>query len=147
NLLLASTPLIGRQREAAAVVQLLQDADCRLLTLTGPGGIGKTRLALCVAADLLGAFVDGVFFVGLASIHDPALVAAAIAQTLGIKDTAGRQPLEHLKDALRTRQMLLLLDNFEQVLGAGPQIADLLQAAPGLKVLATSRAVLRLSAE
>jgi predicted ATPase/class 3 adenylate cyclase len=147
NLLLASTPLIGRQREAAVVAQLLQHADCRLLTLTGPGGIGKTRLALRVAADLLGAFVDGVFFVGLASIHDPALVAAAIAQTLGIKDTAGRQALEHLKDALRTRQMLLLLDNFEQVLGAGPQIADLLQAAPGLKVLATSRAVLRLSAE
>jgi predicted ATPase len=118
-----------------------------VLTLTGPGGIGKTRLGLQVAADLLDEFEDGVFFVALATITDPALVASAIAEPLGVVE-AGDQPLEEsLKGYLRGKELLLLMDNFEQVLEAVPLVGELLSECPKLKVLATSRSVLKVYGE
>jgi class 3 adenylate cyclase len=131
NLPVQSTALIGREQEAAAVCGLLQRQAVRLLTLTGPGGTGKTRLGLQVAADLLDDFEDGVFFVSLASLRDPALVSSTIAQTLGVREAGGQPLLESLKDSLRNRQMLLLLDNFEQVVSAAPMVAELLAAIGG----------------
>src|SRR5205807_2078404 len=109
-----------------------------------PGGTGKTRLALQVAADLRDDFAEGVCFVDLAPIRDPALVAGTIAQGLGIRESAGRPLGESLKEYLREKQLLLLLDNFEQLLPAGPLVAELLVAAPRVKVLVTSLAVLHL---
>ena len=135
------TPLIGRAREVAAVCAALEETAVRVLTLTGPGGIGKTRLALQVAAELEPAFADGVVFVDLAPIRDPALVPTTIAQALGIPDVAGPTLLARLQTVLRQRQMLLLLDNFEQVVAAAPVVGKLLEAAPRVKVLLTSRAV------
>ncbi|MDQ3809218.1 MAG: NB-ARC domain-containing protein, partial [Chloroflexota bacterium] len=121
--------------------------DVRLLTLTGTGGIGKTRLALALAATLLDAFGDGIWFVDLSTVTSPAMVTPAIAQVLGVRE-AGQQPtLEALKIAIRGRQLLLVLDNFEQVVLATADIAELLVAAPSLKVLVTSRAPLHISAE
>ena len=131
---------------AAARTRLLRQ-HVRLLTLTGPGGTGKTRLGLQVAADLLDDFPDGVFFVALASVSDPDLVASTIAQTLGVREADGQPLAERLKDYLREKQLLLLLDNFEQVLSAAPLVADLLAACPRLKVLVTSRAPLHLRGE
>lgn len=146
NLPAAVTPLIGRQREVVACCELLRDASVRLLTLTGAGGIGKTRLALQVATELVGEFRDGVFHVPLARLTDPDLVAATIAQTLELAEA--EEPLElRLKRFVHGRQLLLLIDNFEQLLPAAPLLAELLEAAPGLKLLATSRTLLRLSAE
>src|SRR5947209_9885971 len=125
NLSIQSTPLIGREKEGAIVQQLLRWQDVRLLTLTGPGGVGKTRLSLHVAAELSDLFSDGVYFVNLASISEPALVVPTIAQTLDLKET-GTQPLfDLLKTSLRDKQLLLLLDNFEQVVSAAVQVADL----------------------
>ncbi len=142
NLPVQPTPLIGRAKEVALVQNLLRREEVRLLTLTGPGGIGKTRLGLQVAAELSDRFADGVFFVNLAPISDSTFVVPAIAQTLDLKET-GEQPLHDLLQAsLQDRQLLLLLDNFEQVLGAASQVADLLAACPRLKVLVTSRFVL-----
>jgi predicted ATPase len=147
NLPAQPTPLVGRERELGEVRNLLRGEEVRLLTLTGPGGIGKTRLGLQVAAELLDEFEDGVFFVALAPITDPALVASAIAEQLGVVE-AGDQPLEEgLKGYLRDKELLLLMDNFEQVLDAAPLVGDLLSACPKLKVLTTSRSVLRIYGE
>jgi predicted ATPase/DNA-binding SARP family transcriptional activator len=163
NLPAQLTPLLGREREVAGVRELLQGSSragadetppreragalVRLVTLTGPGGVGKTRLALQVAAELLEAFADGVFFVSLAPIRDPNLVISSVAQTLAVKETGGRPLLESLKESLREKELLLLLDNFEQILDAAPLVAELLAASPRLKVLVTSRAALRLRGE
>ena len=147
NLPTQPTLLIGRDEEAAALRQQLLKTEARLLTLTGPPGIGKTRLALQVASQVLDDFPDGVFFVALAPLNDADLVATTIANTLGIPNMGPRTSLERLKDFLRDMQTLLLLDNFEQILAAAPQIAELLLACPFLKLLITSRAPLRIRQE
>jgi predicted ATPase/class 3 adenylate cyclase len=147
NLPVQPTPLIGREQVGAAACGLLRRAEVRLLTLTGPGGTGKTRLGLQVAADLFENFASGVYFVPLAAIREPALVASSIAQTLGIQEKAGQGLLDSLKEHLQDTQMLLVLDNFEQVVAAAPLVAELLAACPRLKCLVTSRVVLRLSGE
>jgi predicted ATPase/class 3 adenylate cyclase len=147
NLPLQPTPLVGREKEVSEVCDLLGGEETRLLTLTGPGGIGKTRVALQTAADLLDDFPDGTFFVQLATLTDTELFLSAVAETLGVRETA-EQPLdEGFKDYLSERRMLLVLDNFEQVLGAATTVTELLAVAPGLKVLATSRTSLRLYGE
>jgi predicted ATPase/DNA-binding XRE family transcriptional regulator len=142
-----ATTIIGREREIAAVQELLCSSEVRLITLTGPGGIGKTRLAQQVAASLQDQFVNGVWFVVLAPVQDPALVIATISQTLGIQESREQPLAESFRDYLRTKHLLLVLDNFEQVLEAAPQIAELLATSPYLNVLATSRAPLHLSGE
>jgi predicted ATPase/DNA-binding CsgD family transcriptional regulator len=147
NLPVPLTSLIGREQERAAACTLLRRPEVRLATFTGTGGIGKTRLALQVATDLLADFADGVCFVTLAPISDPDLVVPTIAQTLGLKDTGSQPPLEFLKASLSDKHLLLLLDNFEQVLAAAPQLSALLVACPHLKLLVTSRAVLHLRGE
>ncbi len=147
NLPVQPTPLIGREREVATVCELLRRDELRLVTLTGPGGIGKTRLGVQVAAELSELFVDGMFFVDLAPLSDPALVVPTIAQRLDIREGTGQSLLERLKEGLHQKQALLLLDNFEQVLGAAVQVADLLTACPRLKVLVTSRERLHVRAE
>ena len=141
-----ATPLVGREREAAAVEELVAGEGVRLVTLTGPGGVGKSRLAVEAARRLGPGFADGVRFVELAAVRSADLVAPAIATGLGLNTSAGRLVTD-LESYLRARRLLLVLDNFEQVLGAAPLLAGLLGAAPGLVILVTSRAVLRLSGE
>jgi predicted ATPase/class 3 adenylate cyclase len=147
NLPAQPTPLIGRESELARVRDLLRTEGVRLLTLTGPGGIGKTRLGLQVGADLLDEFEDGVFFVALASITEPALVPSAIAEALGVVESGEHSLEEALKEYLSPKEVLVLLDNFEQVLSGAPLVGRLLSACPTLEVLATSRSVLRLYGE
>jgi predicted ATPase/class 3 adenylate cyclase len=147
NLPIQPTPFVGWEQELAAVRDLLGREEVHLLTLTGPGGAGKTRLGLQVAAELSDYFAAGVFFVNLAPISDPALVVATIAETLDIREGPGQPLLERLKEQLQQKQMLLLLDNFEQVVSAASQVTDVLAACPKLKVVVTSREVLHLRAE
>jgi predicted ATPase len=167
---LAPTALVGREREMVELGKLLRRPNTRLLTLTGPGGIGKTRLALEIAAELFGetilpeaefesgtkalgrskgsqGFADGVWFVDLAPLSDPDLVISAISQALGRQEPTGQDSQEQLQAYLRDKQMLLVLDNFEQIVSAATRIAQLLSAAPELKVLVTSRTVLHLRGE
>jgi predicted ATPase/class 3 adenylate cyclase len=141
NLPVQLTPFIGRQDQIAAIKRRLLNG-ARLLTLTGPGGSGKTRLAIEVAGGTLSAFEDGAWFVDLASVMDPALVVSAMAETFGVSPEAGQSLQEALASSLRDKAMLLVLDNFEQVVQAGAAVERLLQAAPRLKVLVTSRTVL-----
>ena len=147
NLPAQITPLVGREHEIEAVRQLLLKAEVRLVTLTGPGGIGKTSLSLQVAISLLDEFAHGVFFVGLAAISDPELVLPTIAQTLGIRENRSKPLRESVIEYLCDKRLLLVLDNLEQVVAAAPVVADLLAACPQLKILVTSRIVLRLKGE
>ena len=141
------TPFLGRERELEEIEALLMQPGVRLVTLTGPGGVGKTRLALRVAAESLEAFPDGVFLVDLARQTDPALVPSATATALGLREQPGQTLTETLVTHLRDKRMLLFFDNFEHLLPAATLVADLLAAAPGVTVLATSRARLGLQAE
>ncbi len=138
NLPAQPSPLIGRERELAETTGLLGD-HARLLTLTGAGGSGKTRLALQIAAEVAEDFPDGVFWVPLAAVSEAELVLPTVAGTIGAKDG--------LSDHVDAKQMLLLLDNFEQVVGAAPEVGELLERCPNLKLIVTSRAVLRVSGE
>jgi predicted ATPase/class 3 adenylate cyclase len=147
NLPLQPTPLIGREKEVAEVCERLSRPEVRLLTLTGAGGTGKTRLGLQAAAELTDEFEDGVFFVSLAAISDPQLVVGSVAGTLGVKEAGGQPLLKSIEDYLGEKRILLVVDNFEQVLEAAPMVTELLSDAPNLKVLTTSRTHLRLYGE
>jgi predicted ATPase/DNA-binding CsgD family transcriptional regulator len=147
SLPIPATTFVGRDRELTALKGLLRRDDVRLVTLVGPGGVGKTRLALQAAAGLERAFRNGVAFVSLDHVTDPAIVVPTIAQALGVEETAHHSIDESLADCLHETSFLLILDNVEQVAAAGPRLADIVRATPRLKVLLTSRIVLRLSGE
>lgn len=141
------TPFVGRAEEIGVLRQLLIRAETRLVTLTGPGGTGKTRLALEVARTVADSYPDGIYFIDLADIREPAQVIPAAAHALGIREGGGQPPLEKLKDYLASPRSLLIFDNFEQVTEAALEISELLTAAPGLTVLVTSRVPLQLRGE
>jgi class 3 adenylate cyclase len=147
NLPAQASSLIGREREVAELVQLLAREDVRLVTLTGPGGTGKTRLALRVAAELVENYRNGVFLVALAPISDPELVVFTIAKTLGVKERSGESLSAALGAELADKQLLLVLDNFEQVVDAATEVGQLLAAAPQLRLLVTSRESLQIGGE
>jgi predicted ATPase len=148
NLPSQPTPFFGRQVEIAEIAQHLADPNCRLLTLTGAGGIGKTRLAIRTATDLLNAFPDGVWFVSLQPVSSVALLATAVADVLRMPLSAATDPKAQLLTYLSDKDILLILDNFEQLLSGGAELLpDLLQAAPALKLLVTSREALKLQEE
>jgi len=147
NLPAPLTRLFGRKQDVAAVRNALMRGEVRLLTLTGPPGIGKTSLSIAVAREVHPAFSDGAAFVALAAISDPTLVMPTIARALGIKESADQPPLDQLKRALHAKRLLLLLDNFEQVMDTAALVVELLEACPGLKALVTSRAALHVRGE
>jgi predicted ATPase/class 3 adenylate cyclase len=147
NLPIQPTPFIGREQELTVIGALLLRKEVHLVTLTGPGGIGKTRLALQVVAELSENFAEGTWFVSLAPLSDPDLVIPTISQALGLPEAREQSPLEQVKHALKEKQTLLLLDNFEQVGAAALAVADLLAFCPRLKVLVTSREGLHVRAE
>ena len=142
-----ATPLVGRESEVREVADLLLNRDVRLVTLMGPGGIGKSRLALAVADRLQDEFEDGVYFVQLAPVREPGFMPTALVRELGLAVPASVPPMDALKSFLQGKRVLLVLDNFEQILPAATYVAELLAAAPGLEVLTTSRSVLRITSE
>ena len=150
NFPIQRTGFVGREKEIAAAKKLLLRQDVRLVTVTGPGGIGKTRLAVQVAGGLVERFPGGTHFVSLSSLSDPGLIASVIVQTLGIREAGGQSPLEilkeHLRDSLRA-PMLLLLDSFEHLIQAAPTVAEILAAGHHLKIMVTSRAALHVYGE
>ncbi len=141
------TPLLGRARAVAALCTMLREDPVRMLTVTGPGGVGKTRLALEVATRLLPGFADGVFFVPLASVHDPGLVPSAVAQAIGISEDPRRPVDERLYAAIGRKQLLIVLDNCEHLIAAGSFVAELLASCPSIRILATSREPIHIRAE
>jgi predicted ATPase len=147
NLPIQTTALVGRKAELTEIEDRLNDDVVRLVTLTGPGGTGKTRLALQSAADLIDRFPDGAYFVDLAPIREPEAIFTAIARTIGFNETGDRPLIEELEKQLQGQKKLLILDNFEQVMGAAVAIAELLQHCPELKLLVTSREPLRVRGE
>ncbi|MBA3364236.1 MAG: protein kinase [Actinobacteria bacterium] len=147
NLPAQPSPLIGRRRELQELQALLGSENVRLLTLSGPGGTGKTRLALQVGAELLERFSAGVYFCPLAPVRDPELLLPAIAETLSLREQPGQTLAETLREYLSEKELLLLLDNLEQLVAGGPRLAELLAACPRLSVLCTSRALLRIGGE
>ena len=147
NVVSRSETLIGRAREVAEITTLLQNDDFRLLTLTGAGGSGKTTLARAIGEELQGHFADGTFFIELAAVSDPKLAVPVVAQTFAIKESGEKSLFEALVNYLREKRILLILDNFEQILAAAPLVQKLLDSTVFLKILVTSRAVLHLKSE
>ena len=147
NLPAQLTPLIGREQEVSTACALIRRPEVRLMTLTGTGGMGKTRLGLQIASTVVPDFSDGVFFITLASISNPELVIPTIAQTLGLREAGDWSLKEHLQTFLHEKKLLLLIDNFEQVVTAAPELIELIACCPHLKIIVTSRAVLSVRGE